>query len=63
MRTYEEAVEAVATCIAKLKLTGIDNYYLAKAVGDVAYDYKVDVMKARSDVMARVDVLVDMLAV
>ena len=62
MRPYQEAVEAVATCITKLKLTGIDNYYLAKAVGDIAYDYKVDVLQARSDVMARVDVLVDILA-
>lgn len=63
MRTYKEAVEAVATCIAKLKLTGIDNYYLAKAVGDMAYDYKVTVEQARADVLAQVDILVDTLDV
>lgn len=60
--TYEDRVDAVALDIAKLKLTGTDRWFLAKDIGDIAYEYKVPVSTVKEDVLTQVDVLVDALA-
>jgi len=59
MTTYQTTVNTVAESMATLKMSGVDNYFLAKAIGDIAYDYKVSVEQARADVLQQVDTLVD----
>lgn len=63
MKPYQDAVESVAKAIAELKLTGTDRWFLAKDVGELAYTYKLPVDVVKSDVLAKVDILVDSLAV